>query len=59
MTETNIPKPTTTITDVAKPTTGKEARFGIAKFSKARFGNPDATTDVSKPSTTFTDVARP
>ena len=52
-------KPETNFTDVSKPLSGKEGRFSIAKFGKARFGNPDATTDAAKPTASHTDIARP
>ena len=56
---TDTEQPDTSVTDVAQPTSGKEARFGIGKFSQARFGNPDSVTDVAEPASTFTDVAQP
>ena len=60
MTESDVARPSTTTNDVQKPTTGQEARFSIARFGKARFGNPNITTDTSRPSTTnLTDVERP
>jgi hypothetical protein len=46
-------------TDQPRPTSDKEGRFSRAKFSKARFSNPDATTDVEKPETSHTDKERP
>ena len=46
---TDKERPTVTTTDVARPTSGKEGRFGTGKFGKARFGTPDGITDVPRP----------
>ena len=58
-TYTKQARPSTTLTKQAKPTSGKMARFSIAKFGEARFGLTDQFTKVAKPATTLTKQARP
>ena len=59
MTYTKQSRPTVTFTKQAKPTSGKQAIFSIARFGQARFGVGDFYTKGARPTATMTKQARP
>lgn len=58
---TKVARPSGTATKVTRPVSGAAARFGLARFSVARFGQVDPWQQgkVVRPSSTSTKVARP
>lgn len=53
------PKPIENLSPQARPTNPKAARYSIARFGQARFGNSDGYQDQARPTENFTEQPRP